>query len=233
MIKTAYELALHPQFPLNSFNLLVKCLQMHGVALISGEDDNHAVSEYLGSIITAIEEKVAVIMASLHFFSLLSDESQALKTGSDKELVLIRIERSGIPVYITLSLLEMSDFGKTDATSLKERTDQVFDKEKGFLRLDSKKYEQRLVSATADGASVNFGADNGLLTKIAATRPWLLKIHCSNHRTELAIKTVFEESVFKEVEDLYVGIFYFHKNSGKVLNVLKRHAKPLVFSTIN
>ena len=83
------------------------------------------------------------------------------------------------------------------------------------------------MSATADGASVNFGAYNGLLTKIAATRPWLLKIHCSNHRTELAIKTVFEESVFKEVEDLYVGIFYFHKNSGKVLNEVKEACKAL------
>ena len=83
------------------------------------------------------------------------------------------------------------------------------------------------MSATADGASVNFGAYNGLLTKIAATRPWLLKIHCSNHRTELAIKTVFEESIFKEVEDLYVGIFYFHKNSGKVLNEVKEACKAL------
>ena len=75
---------------------------MHGVTLISGKDDNHAVPEYLGSIVTAIEEKVAVIMASSHFFSLLSDRSQARKTGSDKELVLIRIERGGILVYITL-----------------------------------------------------------------------------------------------------------------------------------
>ena len=49
------------------------------------------------------------------------------------------------------------------------------------------------MSATADGASVNFGAYNGLLTKIGATRPWLLKIHCSNHRAELAIKKVFSK----------------------------------------
>ena len=41
---------------------------MHGVTLISGKDDNHAVSEYLGSIVTATEEKVAVIMESSHFF---------------------------------------------------------------------------------------------------------------------------------------------------------------------
>ena len=105
---------------------------MNGVALISGKDDNHAVSEYLGSIVTAREEKVAVIMASSHFFSLLSDGSEARKTDFDKELVLIRIERGGIPVYITLSLLEMSDFGGTDAASLKEGIDQIFDKEKVF-----------------------------------------------------------------------------------------------------
>ena len=171
MIETAYKLALHPQLPLKSFKPLVKCQQMNGVTLIIGKDDNHAVSEYLGSIVTAIDEKVAVIMASSHFFSLLSDRSQTRKTSSNKELVLIRIERGGIPVYITLSLLEMSDFGGTDAASLKEGIGQIFDKEKGFLRLDSKKYEQSLMSATADGVSANFGAYNVLLTKIATTCP--------------------------------------------------------------
>ena len=49
---------------------------MHDVALISGKDDNHAVLEYLGSIVATLQEKVAVIMASSHFFSLLSDGSQ-------------------------------------------------------------------------------------------------------------------------------------------------------------
>ena len=224
MIKTAYKLALHSQLPLKSFKLLAKCQRMHGVALISGKDDNHAVSAYIGSVVASIQEKVAVVMASSHFFSLLSDGSQAGKTGSDKELVLIR---GGMLVYITLSLVEMSYFGGTDAASLKEGIDQIFDKEKGLLRLDSKKYEQSLVSATVDGASVNFGAYNGHLTKIAATCPWLLKIHCSNHRTELAIKTIFEESIFKEVEDLYIGIFYFHKNPGKVLNEVKEACKAL------
>ena len=122
MIKTAFKLALYPQLPLKSLKLLVKCQQMHGVTLISAKDYNHAVSEYLGSIATATEENVAVIMASLHFFSLLSDGSQACKTGSDKDLIFIRIERGGIPLYITLSLLKMSDFCGNDATSLKEFT---------------------------------------------------------------------------------------------------------------
>ena len=56
MIKTAYELVCHPQLPLKSFKLLAKCQPMHVVALISEKDDNHAVPEYLGSTVTAIEE---------------------------------------------------------------------------------------------------------------------------------------------------------------------------------
>ena len=56
MIKTAYELACHPQLPLKSFKLLAKCQPMHVVALISEKDDNYAVPEYLGSTVTAIEE---------------------------------------------------------------------------------------------------------------------------------------------------------------------------------
>ena len=71
-------------------------------------------------------------MASSHFFILLSNGSEARKTGSDKELVLIRIERDGIPVYITLSLLEMSDFGGTDAASLKEGIDKYLTRKKVF-----------------------------------------------------------------------------------------------------
>ena len=102
MIKTAYKFAFHPQLPLKSFKLLVKCQHMHGVTLISGKDDNHAVSEYLGSTVAAIQEKVAVIMASSQFFSLLSDGSQACKTDSDKELVQNR-ERWYTSLYYTQS----------------------------------------------------------------------------------------------------------------------------------
>ena len=132
MIKTAHELALHPQLPLKSFKLLVKCQRMHSVALISGKDDNNAVSEYLGSIVAVIQEKLAVIIASSHFLSLFSDGSQTRNTGSNKELVVIRIERGSIPVYITTSLLEMSDFGGTDAASLKKELTKYLTSKKVF-----------------------------------------------------------------------------------------------------
>ena len=62
---------------------------------ILGKDDSHSANEYLFSITEAIKEKVAVVLTTTNFFALLSDGSQARKTGSDKELVMTRVERNG------------------------------------------------------------------------------------------------------------------------------------------
>ena len=202
VICTAYNLALHPTLLLKTFKLLAKCQRENGVALVPGKDDHRAASEYMKAIVEAIKEKVAVVMGSTHFFDLLSDGSQARKTGSEKELVLIRVERGGIPTYIYLSLLEMSNFGGTDAESLKTGIDSIFTQD-SFLPLDeTTDYTKKFVGATADGASVNLGHISGLLTRLEVSRPWLLKIHCSNHRTELSVGDVFDnKSPFSVVDE--------------------------------
>ena len=59
--------------------------------------------------------------------SVLSDGSQPHKTGSEKELVLVRTTKADLPVYFVVSLLEMAQFGGTDAESLKNAVDSVFE----------------------------------------------------------------------------------------------------------
>ena len=88
MIRTAYELTLHPNLPISNFEVLIKCQRMHGVTLISGKD-NKAAGEYIECISKAVNEKVAAILASKHAMSLLSDGSQARKTGSDKGIISV------------------------------------------------------------------------------------------------------------------------------------------------
>jgi ABC-type uncharacterized transport system substrate-binding protein len=58
----------------------------------------------LSCITDAIQEKVAVVLASKNFFAILSDGSQARKTGSDKEMVMVRVERNGEIIIISFSL---------------------------------------------------------------------------------------------------------------------------------
>ena len=98
--------------------------------------------------------------------SLMSDGSQARKTGSEKELIMVRVERNGMPCYLVLSLLEMSAYGGVDAKSIKKGIDSVFSEE-GVVPMSPKEYEVKTVSATADAASVNTGIYTGVLTQLA------------------------------------------------------------------
>ena len=94
MIQTTYELALNPTLPMTQFKTLVKVQRQNGVRLITGKDDHHAAYEYVSCINKAVIEKCAVILGSANFMSLLTDGSQARKTGHEKEMVLVRTERN-------------------------------------------------------------------------------------------------------------------------------------------
>ena len=75
--------------------------------------------------------------------------------------------------------------------------------------------------------SVNFGCYRGVLTQLAENRPWLLKIHCVNHRVELAIKEATNVKYFKKAESFYRHNFYLLKNSGPLKASLKQACKAL------
>ncbi len=135
MIKTAYELAMNPTMPLKHFKVLVKCQRENGVVLIDGRDNNKAARECIHCIADSVHEKCAAVIASKHFMSLMSDGSQARKTGSEKELVMVRVERNGIPCYLIVSLLEMSEYGGVDANSIKMGIDSIFNQENGVIKL--------------------------------------------------------------------------------------------------
>ena len=128
-------------------------------------------------------------------------------------------------MYFLVSLLEMSEWGGTNAESLKAGIDSIFDPVNGKIPLGD--YQTKLVSCTADGASVNFGHISGLLTRIGRERNWLLKIHCSNHRIELAVKSAFKDSKFEELDEFYQANFSILKNSGKLKSMVRQAASAL------
>lgn len=122
--------------------------------------------EYIHYIEDTIREKVAGIVAN-KFMVMLSNGSQARKTNDEKELVLLRIEKEVVPVYLVASLLEMADFGGTDSHYLKNVLDSVFNDTGNVTLAD---YETKLVSATSDEANVNPGVYNSALTQFMNDR---------------------------------------------------------------
>ena len=62
---------------------------------LPGKDDHRAAREYISCIAQAVLEKCVAIVGSRNFMSVLTDGSQAIKTGADKEMVLTRVGRNG------------------------------------------------------------------------------------------------------------------------------------------
>ena len=132
----------------------------------------------------------------------------------------------GILVYFVASLLEMSDWGGTDAESVEKGITHIFS-DAGGIPLDIEDCKMKLVHCAADGASVNFGAKTGLMTGLSVQWPWLIKIHCINHCVELAIKEGIAETEFSKVDDFYYSTTFLLKNSGKIKSKTKSAAHAM------
>ena len=102
----------------------------------------------------------------------------------------------------------------------------LFEKD-GPFEMDENDFQKKIVSCTADGASVNFGQHTGVLTQIKRDRPWLLTIHCVNHRVELAVKSAFDIDELKKVDEFYLTNFYLLRNSGKLKQEVAKASEVL------
>ena len=121
-------------------------------------------------------------------------------------------------------MLHLATFGGTGAKALKDGIDSIFT-ENGPLHLPEDGYKFKVVTCTSDGASVNFGKKTGLMKRMADERAWLVKIHCANHRVELAVKEAIINSKFKTVDDTYILIFGLLKNSRKIKGIIQEACK--------
>ena len=131
-------------------------------------------------------------------------------------------------MYFVVALQDMVEFGGSDANSLKQAIDGVFDPDSERSNIPLVDYQTKLVSVTSDGAAVNMGIIKGAMTQLGESRPWLIKIHCISHRLELALKEGIKEfDKLNNIETIYTTIFYLLRNSGKLKTACKEAAKAL------
>ena len=141
-----------------------------------------------------------------------------LLTNDFKQQTFFLISFLEILTYFLLFFLEMSDWGGTEAESLKKEIDRIFLKD-GKIPVTN--YETKLVSLTTDGTSVNTERISGLTTRFALERDWLVQIHCINHRVELAVKDALKETKFKDIDNFHQSNFNVLTNSGKIKSELR------------
>lgn len=215
--------------PLSDFSNLVDLQKKNGVKFFEGKCHEKACKEFVMYLADVLRDDVKQMLKRVHFFSLSMDGSQPRKTGHEKELLYCKVAIRGKAVELLLKCIHMDDYGG-NADDLKRAIDDVM-----IYDYDLKEeYSDRLVCVCADGASVNMGVYNGAVTQIKETRSWLLDIHCSNHRLELAVQGAFEENVaFANIDTLLMQLYQLTKNSGKVKRLLKATAMRLNVVCLN
>ena len=72
-----------------------------------------------------------------------------------------------------------------------------------------------LVGGCTDGASVNIGVHTGMKSKLQSIFSWLFWGWCFSHRLELACKDSFTSSLFKEISEMLLRLYYLYKKSPK------------------
>lgn len=227
LISAAYTLAVDGQ-PLSAFKTIVTCLRANGVKLIQGDDGGkNQAKDFITYLADAVRSKICTILQNAGSFGILCDGPVARKTGKEKELVFVRaVGPDGKSKYYAASLQDMDSYGSANANNLKESLDDTFLKELG---LEEQLYKDKVVSITADGASLTAGHVNGLFGQMAEDgRPWLLGIHCILHRVELAITDILlQQEMFLTVRNLMIALYTLMKQSGSLQNCFYETAREL------
>ena len=131
----------------------------------------------------------------------------------EKELIYVMyVNSSGKPECRFFGLKDVVD---VTATGVKTTLMQTFN-EVGISDLSHK-----TVCLCVDGAAVNLGVRHGLAALLQEDMPWLVEIHCFNHRLELGVKDAFAKTNIDEISTMLENLYYVYKNSPKGLRELK------------
>ena len=79
-------------------------------------------------------------------------------------------------------------------------------------------WKMEVVGFGTDGASVMMGSNNGTVKKIKdqLARPYILAVHCSAHRLELAYKDACKQialRLYEKVDLMMLNLYLFYRNS--------------------
>lgn len=222
LVEITYMLA-KEEIPFSKFPSYCKMEKRHGVALGTMYITEPKCSEFTSCIGQAFENELVTALTKSPYFSILTDGSTDASV-TEKELIYI--------LYLTETgeaacrFFKLSDVHDATAQGLRQTILDSYEEIMGEGE-GQNEFQKKLIGLCCDGASVNMGKNRGLATLLKADSPWLVTMHCMNHRLELALKDAFSQSYVEEIINILTGIYFTYEKSPKRLRDLKTLAEIL------
>ena len=78
-------------------------------------------------------------------------------------------------------------------------------------------------ATAADGASVNFGKNSGVLTRLLSSLQWLIKTHCVAHYLEIVLTDALKVLYYNKTDQLMITCTDALERNGKDCKMSGKH----------
>lgn len=89
------------------------------------------------------------------------------------------------------------------------------------MGISEESFEKKLLGFAADGAAVNRGEKEGIIGILRGRQPWVIYVWCVAHRLELSLKDALQSTVFDDIDEILLRLYYLYENSPKKLRQLR------------
>ena len=188
---------------------LCNLIERQGVDLGEGYKTNMACSTFVDFIAENLRFNMCETLQRCTFFSLQMDGSTDA-ANIEEEIFLstyLDVRDSDCFVHVRNNFLCVRQPMSTTAVGLADCVTRAL----SYMGIDE---TEKLVGFGCDGANVNIG-DEGLRGKLEVDRPWLVTTWCVAHRLELALKDSLKTTIFHEIDEMLMQIYYLYTKSPK------------------
>ena len=191
----------------------------HGVDMGPAYNNEKQCGTFIDYISEDIKNRLIKDLLKAKFFSILCDgstDNAVVENEVTYALYFDPAPANSDSVQVKLTFLGMNSLedqnAKGIASSLLENMDS----------LGMEDPTKKLIGFTSDGASVNRGNKESVKMILREFSEWMVFIWCIAHRLELALKDALSGTVFDDIDEMILRIYYLYQKAPKKLRELRK-----------
>ncbi len=201
---------------------LCELQQRHGVNLGETYRNEQACATFIEFIAKDFRSQLTKALHDAKFFSIQMDGSTDSGNMEQEMFMAIFFDPHGDDgvVHIRSKYLCVKQPKSVDASGLFECLQDAM----SCIGMDCE--TSKLIGFGCDGASVNMG-ERGLRGLLCSSRPWLITIWCLSHRLELSLKDALKQTLFTNIDEFLMQIYYVYSKAPKKCRELEEVTSEL------
>lgn len=194
LFRSAHALAKHGR-PFSDFQWLCSLDEAKGLKVGTAYRNDKRCKDFVKAIATNQRNITLSLVEKAQFLSMISDGSTD-SSHREAEICYVRLAVHG---EILTKFVGLKNIGKANADGISQALTTMMTGSFGSV------WKTKVVGFGTDGASVMMGSNNGTVKKMKdqLARPYIVAVHCSAHRLELAYKGACKQIALYEKVDLY------------------------------